>query len=511
MSETLAGLTRQAEIDPAFPAIVTCSRRLSYGQLSGLVADLANELLTSGLRAGDRVVLGCGTGLIFVVALLALREIGAFAVPVEASVGAISRACATTDPAGLLVLRRDLADQPGWTIRSSQTVNDRMDLNMEIGRRAAHRGPISSAGGGVVVQTSGSTGAPKNILLNSAYIDQVAAVGRSLVGLRRNDRLAVLAPITHFYALREIDAVIGCGARLILASDNRFQAPMLDLLNRECPTIAVAVPSVADRLLNSRFRGAFVRSMKETRIIALGTARAPPELRQQITEALSDARLLLTYGLTECSRVACGFSDEIPCDSVGQAAPGAAIEIIDNNDRPCPPGVTGRVFVKSAGVMSGYWQDGVITSVQLTDRGFLSTGDLGQMEADGCLTLKGRSDNVANVAGYRVSLDEIDFVLSGHPLVAEAATIAMKDERLDEIVAVSVVVVREEAEISTAQLIAHCARMLPRSHCPRLIAIAQSVPKTILGKVDRPRLIERLAEQHSTLIPLALPPKPQEA
>ena len=193
-------------------------------------------------------------------------------------------------------------------------------------------------------------------------------------------------------------------------------------------------------------------------------------------------------------------SDEEVATTVGRPVPGVELAIVDDDGDPVPAGSVGRVLLRSAAVMRGYWGRGpgrgrsvaelvdpAATEAVLAPDGWLTTGDFGRLTPEGNLQLSGRAHERYIRGGYNVYPAEVEEVLSSHPAIARAAVVGVADDVLGE-VGVAVVVAAAGAQPDLASLRAHCAGELSDYKAPDALVVVDELPLTPMMKVDPVRL-----------------------
>jgi long-chain acyl-CoA synthetase len=174
--------------------------------------------------------------------------------------------------------------------------------------------------------------------------------------------------------------------------------------------------------------------------------------------------------------------------SVGRALPSTELRIVDDQDRPLPPGQVGEIVARGPQLMRGYWRRPEATAETLRG-GWLHTGDVGSLDADGFLYIHDRLKDVIVTGGLKVYPQMVEQVLSGHPAVAEAAVVGVPDERWGESVR-AVVVPKAGAAPSEAELIRFCRERLGGFQCPKSVDLVAELPRTATGKVLKRNLRE---------------------
>jgi long-chain acyl-CoA synthetase len=195
------------------------------------------------------------------------------------------------------------------------------------------------------------------------------------------------------------------------------------------------------------------------------------------------------YGQTEATARLTYLPPERLSDklgSVGIPIPGVEIVVTDDNDGAVGPGVVGEVCVRGGNVMKGYFRDEEATRDVLR-KGWLHTGDLGHLDADGYLYLQGRRSDIIKSGAHRISPLDIEDVIVALPEVAEAAVVGVPDEVLGEAIK-AVITLKPGATLDAMKVQRHCSEQLPRYKVPRTIEFATSLPRTSSGKIMRYQL-----------------------
>jgi long-chain acyl-CoA synthetase len=250
-----------------------------------------------------------------------------------------------------------------------------------------------------------------------------------------------------------------------------------------------AVPTMLVYLLNYPDAARFDTS--SMRLWGSGAAPLPLEIVEPF-ERKFGGRILEGYGLTEASPVVSAhrLSGARKLGSVGQALPGVAVAILDDGDRPLPPGELGEVCVQGPNVMQGYYRLPEETARTLRN-GWLHTGDVGRLDADGYLYIVERKKDLIIRGGFNIYPREVEDVLYAHPAVAEAAVVGVGDVLMGEEV-LAFVALKSGAATDAGALIGFCQERLARYKCPRQIRFVDALPKSPIGKILRKELRSRV-------------------
>jgi len=501
----LEWLRQRAAREGGAEALVDGGQRLTFAQLAAAACAVAARVQAAGVAPGDRVGLACENSAAFVAAYLGILDCGAVFVPLDPSAPPAVLQSAIEDTA----MRWLIADGParlGPAAASSDVVRVGLDEilpgnppsgSLTLASPAARAGqapaaPEETAPDGLqaIVYTSGTTGRPKGVMLTASALREVAEAGVAMLGLRASDRVGIITPLFHLYALREVDAALRAGACLVLARNLTFPASVLRQVHAERVTYLSGVPA-GFALLVERYAEMLARCGDHLRAVALGTAPCPPALAAAIRSLLPKARVILTYGLTEASRVCCRDAEEPDPrpGSIGRPYPGVELRTLDDRGMPLPPNTPGRIALRTAMAAAGYWNRPEATRDLRLAEGWILSPDHGRIDENGYLFLQGRVDEVINSGGEKVSPDEVEAALRGHPQVADCAVLSADDPdgHLGQIV-LAIVVPAPGGRLDAEELTRFCAGRLELRKVPRAFRIVESLPRTALGKVDRGRL-----------------------
>ena len=279
---------------------------------------------------------------------------------------------------------------------------------------------------------------------------------------------------------------VRAGAALVIPSDARFPARALACFHASGVTGISAVPSSLVLFL-ARHREQLAQCGRRLRYLTIGTAPLPASSLAALRELLPATRLIITYGMTEASRV-CWLDvtdPHAPFDParIGRPYPGVDLELVE------AAGDVGRLTVRSDMVMAGYWNRPDATAGVFTANGRLLTPDCVRMDADSTIRLLGRVDDVINCGGQKVSPVEIEEILSTHPAVHEVVALGAPDPDgvLGQVVQ-AVIVVRPGTTSSAAELRTFAAARLEPHKVPRFVDFVDEIPHGMLGKAQRARL-----------------------
>jgi acyl-CoA synthetase (AMP-forming)/AMP-acid ligase II len=336
-----------------------------------------------------------------------------------------------------------------------------------------------------IIFTSGTSGRPKGVMTSHGAAVRNAAAWADGMGMVAGDRYLMVNPFFHTFGYRA--GILAClAARATMYPLAVFDvAAALAVVQAEEITVLPGPPTLFHSILaHPRPAGASL----PVRLVATGAASVPRALMERIRDELGVAFVASPYGLTEVAGTATMPPPGAPAQkiltTVGTAIPGTEIAIAGRDGRHLPPGSDGEILIRGYHVMLGYLDDPEATAEAIDPGGWLHTGDVGQLDADGYLTVTGRLKEVFQVGGFNVYPVEVEQLLTTHPLIAEAAVIGVPDERLGE-VGHAFVVPRPGCVPDPEEVIGYARQRIANFKVPRAVIITGELPRTPLGKVQK--------------------------
>ncbi|HWQ70569.1 MAG TPA: long-chain fatty acid--CoA ligase [Patescibacteria group bacterium] len=296
-------------------------------------------------------------------------------------------------------------------------------------------------------------------------------------------------PFFHVYGMTVVmNLCVSLGHTMVLLSQFKTQE-VLDTIAKYRPTIFPGVPTMYVAINNYPEVGRY--NLHSIKACLSGAAPLPLEVANRF-EALTGARLVEGYGLTEASPVthANPLFGARKAGTIGLPLPDTDARIVDleTGERTLPPGEIGEVAVKGPQVMAGYWNQPGETAMVLRD-GWLYTGDIGYTDEQGYFTIVDRKKEMIIAGGFNVYPREVEEPLYEHPSIKEAVAVGLPDPYRGE--TVKVYIVLKEGERATEQeIIDFCKQRMAKHKVPTLVEFRQELPKTLVGKVLRRTLRE---------------------
>ena len=471
---------RRAELDPHGAAVSDGHRSLTNTQLLNRVRMAARQLQDLGIGPGDVVALRLTNRVEFVVLLFAAWRLGATVTPVNPSMTDVEVVRQLQDSGARLLVVED-----GTAVMAHEVAVLAVGALYE-GTTEPDQAPLlDPAMLALLIYTSGTTGVPKGVMLDHANIDAMVEMGRLALEVGPADRCLLILPLFHVNGIVvSVLLPLLVGASVVIAG--RFDPrTFFELVERERPTFFSAVPTIYSML------AALPDDVRpDTSSLRFGVCGAAPASAELLTrfEARYGFPLVEGYGLSEgtCGSTINPVAGPRRAGTVGFAFPGQEIRIVDSDGTEMAPGTDGEVVVRGPNVMRGYLGRPDETARVIVD-GWLHTGDVGHLDAEGCLTLVGRSKDMIIRGGENIYPKEIEDVLASDPAVLEAAVIGVPDEKWGEVV-VAYVQPRPGSTVDPSALKALCARSLTGYKRPTAFFVVEAIAKNAVGKIDKASL-----------------------
>jgi acyl-CoA synthetase (AMP-forming)/AMP-acid ligase II len=341
----------------------------------------------------------------------------------------------------------------------------------------------------VLPYSSGTTGLPKGVMLTHRNLVANLCQSQACIALEPEDTLIGVLPFFHSYGMTVI-MNLGLRVGATIVTMPRFELEQfVELLERHAVTRAFVVPPIA--LALAKHPAVEARDLSALRTIKSGAAPLGAELAEQVARRV-DATVIQGYGLTETSPVTHMIRPhgENRPGSIGQPLPGTECRLVDpETGADVGEGERGELWVRGPQVMRGYLNDPDATEATIDPDGWLHTGDVALVDADGFFTIVDRLKELIKYKGFQVAPAELEALIVTHPAVGDVAVIGIPDEEAGELP--KAFVVPADDEFDPEQLIEWVAgRVAPHKRI-RLVEVAEQIPKSPSGKILRRVLVER--------------------
>lgn len=502
-------LTRTSSSAPDRTAVACDGERLTYAGLHAMSMRVAASLIAAGVAPGDRVALWAPNSVRWIPASFGTYMAGASLVPVNTRFRSMEAAhVVRTSGARVLLTVRGFLDQDFVATAESWTEMPSLEKVVDIAGEAwkswlatgdsVTAGAVEDRLHGVgassvsdIIFTSGTTGAPKGAVLTHGASVRTYEAWSDAVGLRSDDRYLVVYPFFHTAGLKSgILAAVLKGAEIhpfaVFDVD-----PVMDYVARHRITMLPGPPTVFQAILD---HPRFVEfDLSSLRLSVTGAAVVPVEVVRRMREDLRFETVVTGYGLTETTGTVsmCRHDDpaEIVATTVGRPLPGVEVQVVDDSGEEQETGHPGEILVRGFNVMKEYFDDPDATGRAIDAQGWLRTGDVGYVGADGNLRITDRKKDMYISGGFNVYPAEVEGLILHHPAVAQVAVIGVPDARLGE-VGQAVIVHRAGAEWDEAGFLQWCRDHMANYKVPRGVRVVDALPLNPSGKVMKYKLRE---------------------
>ena len=492
-------VTKRALLNPKTEAVVDVAsgRRQTYPELNERCNRVANGLTDAGLSPGDRVATLLMNGPEFVETFFGAAKVGGVIVALNWRLVADELSFILTDcGASTLVFDTaftevveelhsrgadgtqvttwihvgEAADRPGFAVGYEDV----------LGRASADEPEILASDDDLlfIMYTSGTTGLPKGVMHTHSTALWSVITGNSTADTRYGDRYLICLPLFHVGALNPMLSVFQKGGTAVIMSE--FDPTRIwEVFGEERVTVTLAVPAMLNFMLLTYDKDAHDTST--LRWVMSGAAPVPESLIE--TYAGMGIEIHQVYGLTESCGPACLISPDdalTHAGSTGKAFFHTDVRVVDEDGNECGVDEPGEVLVRGPHIMTGYWNRPEATAETIVD-GWLKTGDVAVMDADGFVYIQDRVKDMIISGGENVYPAEIENVLMAMEGIAEAAVIGIPSEKWGE--SPLAIVVRADESVTAEDVIAHCDGKLARFKMPKAVEFTDVIPRNPTGKI----------------------------
>lgn len=342
--------------------------------------------------------------------------------------------------------------------------------------------------------TSGTTGFPKGATLTHTNILNNGYFVGELLGYTERDRVCIPVPFYHCFGM--VMANLACtthGAAMVIPAPGFDPEASLKAVAAQHCTSLYGVPTMFIAELELPNFDSFDLRTLRTGIMA--GSPCPEQVMRSVIDRMHMGGVAICYGMTETSPVS---TQTLPTDSltrrvttVGRVGPHLEVQVIDGDGTAVERGTPGELCIRGYSVMAGYWDDPEKTAEAIDADGWMHTGDIGVMDAEGYLAITGRIKDMVIRGGENIYPREVEEFLYGHPDIVDAQVVGVADEKYGEEL-MAWVRVREGAEAPTPEsLRAFCSGRIAHHKIPRYVQVIDDYPMTVTGKVRKVELRER--------------------
>ena len=335
--------------------------------------------------------------------------------------------------------------------------------------------------------TSGTTGAPKGATLTHSNIVNNANLVTAAIRLTAQDRLCIPVPLYHCFGMSM--GTMGCvskGAVMVFPGEGFDPGATLRAVQDERCTGLYGVPTMFVALLDHPDFKTFDLSSLRTGIMA--GSPCPIEVMKKVVSLMNMSEVTIAYGMTETSPVSFQSHVDDPLEkrvsTVGRIHPHVEVKVVDADGNTVPVGQSGELCTRGYSVMKGYWEDEEKTAEAIDAEGWMHTGDLGVIDAEGYCNIVGRVKDMVIRGGENVYPREVEEFLYRHPKVKEVQVFGVPDQKYGEELCAWIVTLPGE-QATEEEIRAFCQGQIAHYKVPRYVRFKSELPMTVTGKPQK--------------------------
>lgn len=491
---------------------------ITYGELPGRALAVARALMAHGIQAGDRVAIWAPNCTEWILAALGIHCVGAVMVPINTRMKggeaadilersgsrilfSVGDFLGVNYPAMIEAVRpATLEKLVVFAENGTQAPTDRSwqaflaeGQGIPEGQARARAEAVQPDDLSDLMFTSGTTGKPKGVMSAHGQVVRAFAAFVRILDLQPGDRYLIVNPFFHSYGYKA--GWVSC----LLVGATILPHPVFDaqaVLQRVAADRISVLPGPPTLFLSMLAHPDLAKTdLRTLRVATTGAATIPPILIERMRRDLGFKTVVSAYGLTECGGVAtmCDPADdaETVATTSGRAIPGTELRIVDAANCPLAAGETGEICLRGFHVTRGYFNDDKATAETIDGEGWLHTGDVGSIDERGYLRITDRLKDMFITGGFNCYPAEIEAGLSEHPAIAQVVVIGAPDERMGE-VGCACVILRPDASLSEAELIAWARQRMANYKVPRYVRFRETFPVNASNKVLKRELREKV-------------------
>jgi long-chain acyl-CoA synthetase len=478
-------------------ALILDTKRVTYGELDATSNKVANALLSLGMEKGTHVAILMSHSPNWVINYFGVIKAGGIAVLLNIALKAPELDILLRDSdSEILITEKKFSRMLSSVLPQIPMIKRVIAIDTRSYEKMVANSSAESPGielrdddEATIFYTSGVLGKQKGVVHTHGSLMGTPPIINAGIQRRREDVVIDLVPFSYLFGLFEmLFGSIIAGATVVLIPNFTPRA-VLEAVEKEKATIIFGVPAMYNALAMVRDEVLARYDLRSLRLVVSAGAKSFPRLMEALEEKFG-LDLYEVYGLTEASAVSISRFDARKLGTVGK--PICGIRILDDNGKEVAVGEIGEAVFNAPWIMKGYYKAPELTARVLKD-GWFYTGDLIRMDEEGYLEyIEKKSFIIVTSSGLKIGPSEVEFVLLGHPAVAEAAYVGINDGYGGQI-PTAFVVLKEGQHATVKELSNLCSRNLADFKLPKRIEFIDSIPKTSSGKISRGKLKEREA------------------
>jgi acyl-CoA synthetase (AMP-forming)/AMP-acid ligase II len=493
-------ILKSTERFPEKTAIIFGEKRYTYREFNSRINRVANKLTEMGAKKGDRIAMLSSNCPQFLETYFALAKLGAWAVPLNFRLVGRELVYALNDSSSTTLflgeefkevvheIRGDLETVEHFILIEGEIEGDLLDYEQLI--QSSHDAepdvPVDQDDIQMLCYTSGTTGFPKGAMLSHGNLIWNSINMNFGWGVTPDDVSICAAPLFHTGALHCVAFPTFHVGGTTIVFRNFDPTETIQAVERERVTSMLMLTSMWIMLAELPDLESY--NVSSVRWCLCGGSVLPTNTAQKLGRVFKEG-FIAAYGLTEASPGVSMLSPEFfegRPDSIGKPFPHVDVRLVDDQDQDVAVGETGEIIVRGPNVFKGYYNRPEVNAETLRN-GWLHTGDLAKYDDQGFMYFVDRKKDMIKTGGENVYAAEVEYALTSHPKVVEAAVIGVPDPKWVETIK-AYVVLKPGEKVTADELIEHCKNIMASYKKPRFIEFIDELPKNPSGKVVKPVL-----------------------
>ncbi len=503
-------LSRNARNFPGDVGLIFGEKKFTWKELDKRAKLFADSLLKSGLERGDRVAIYAKNSNQWVEALFGLAQVGLVSVTVNYRLTANEVAFIVENSGAKAIICDESTEQNAIEVKAKvdclqHIINPQLFENLVEQNKSAIRNPQSASGSdaAMLLYTSGTTGFPKGAIYSHYSLLVGMLVHVHAIASRQTHKVMLPSPLYSAAGIAGIYCAVYVGSQISLINYDVETA--CKTIERDKITFTNLVPTTIQMLLASEISHKYDLSSLE--VLLYGGSPIPENVLREAMSRFPKCGFRQTFATTEtgCAgtvlepsehRLALENVDKKHLlQSCGRPQTNVDVQIADEDWNFLPANEVGEIAIRTEANMVGYWNNDAATERTLRD-GWLRTGDMARMDADGYLYLVDRKNDMIISGALNVYPSEVERILQEHESIFEVAVIGVKSEKWGEEVKV-IVVLKEGAKVSESEIITFCEGKLAGFKKPKTVEFIDKLPRNLTGKILKKDLRERFSHEQT--------------
>ena len=491
----------QAENFSAKPALISENETLSFADLDNLSTNIATHLIDLGILQGDRVAIWAPNMNEWVLAAIAIHKAGGVLVPINTRMKGKEAAYILNNSEAKILFsvktflgidyfklleKEDLPHLEHQIALDEDNAEDsnlafsylkEQTLNLEMPE-------VSETDMADIIFTSGTTGKPKGVISSHLQNIKVFDYWSTYIGLTENDRYLIVNPFFHTFGYKAgwlAAAMKGATAYPCPVFD---ADKIIETINEQKISMLPGPPTLYQSILTSKLINTL--NISSLRLGVTGAASIPVQLIKDMKEKLGFETVITAYGLTESTGVVtmCTPNDdyETIATTSGCAIADVEVKCVNQDGEEVGIDEPGEILVRGYNITQGYFNNPEATQEAIDRDGWLHTGDIGMLDANGYIKITDRSKDMFIVGGFNAYPAEIENILCDHPAISQAAVVGIEDERMGE-VAKAFIILKPDQDLDADSLLQWSKDNMANYKVPREVEFVRELPTNAAGKI----------------------------